>query len=61
MVLYLHNRSSQAKLLKIDEAEEVYNVDKNKTNSITKTFFLKHYVDFGYDDCSPENFLLNHF
>ena len=60
MVLYLHNRSSQVKLLKIDEAEEVYNVIENKTNSITNIFFLKYYLDLGYGDCSLERFFLNH-
>ena len=40
-LLCLHNRSSQAKLLKTDKADEVFNVTKNKTNSITDIFFLK--------------------
>ena len=58
MVLYLHNRSSQVKLLKIDEAEEVYNVIENKTNSITNIFFLKYYLDLGYGDCKHSELLV---
>ena len=60
MVLYLHSRSSQVNLLKIDKTEEVYNVIENKTNSITNISFLKYYLDLRYGDCSLENFFLNH-
>ena len=47
MLVYLYNRSSQAKLLKTDEADEVLNVADNKTNSITDIIFLKYYFDLG--------------
>ena len=39
MLLSLYNRSSQAKLLETDEADEVFNVAENKTNSITDILF----------------------
>ena len=39
--------SSQAKLLETDEADEVFNVAENKTNSITDILFLKYYFDLG--------------
>ena len=42
MLLYLYNRSSQAKLLKTDEADEVFKVAENKTTSITDIFFQKN-------------------
>ena len=47
MLLCLYNRSSQAKLLKTDEADKVFNVAENKTNSITDISFLKYYFDLG--------------
>ena len=47
MLLCLYNRSSQAKLLETDEADEVFNVAENKTNSITDIFFRKYYLDLG--------------
>ena len=47
MVLCLHNRSSQTKLLKADKTDEDFNVTENKTNSITDILFLKYYVDLG--------------
>ena len=59
--MVLHNRSSQAKLLKIDEAEEIFNVTENKTNSITDISFLKYYLDLGYCDCSLEKFFSESF
>ena len=45
MLLFLYNRSSQAKLLETDKADEAFNVAKNKTNSITDIFFWKNYLD----------------
>ena len=45
MLLCLYDRSSQAKLLKTDEADEVFNVAQNKTVSITDISFLKYYFD----------------
>ena len=45
MLLCLYNRSSQAKLLETDKADEVFNVAENKTNSITDIFFQKYYLD----------------
>ena len=42
MLLCLYNRSGQAKSLKTDEADEVFNVTENKIDSITDIFFLKH-------------------
>ena len=47
MLLCLYNRSSQAKLLETDKADEVFNVAENKTNSITDIFFRKYYLDLG--------------
>ena len=47
MLLSLYNRSSQAKLLETDEADKVFNVAENKTNSITDIFFWKYYLDLG--------------
>ena len=47
MLLSLYNRSSQAKLLKTDETDEVFNVTQNKTNSITDIFFRNYYLDLG--------------
>ena len=47
MLLSLYNRSSQAKLLETDEADEVFNVAENKKNSITDIFFRKYYLDLG--------------
>ena len=41
IALCLSNRNSKAKLLKIDEADEVLNVTENKANSIRDIFFLK--------------------
>ena len=32
---------------KTDEADEALNITKNKTNSITDIFFLKHSLDLG--------------
>ena len=46
-MLCLHNRSSRAKLLKTDEADEALKITENKTNSNTDNFFLKHYLDVG--------------
>ena len=37
--------SDQAKSLKTDEVDEVFNITENKTNRITDIFFLKHYLD----------------
>ena len=45
MLLCLYNRSGQAKSLKTDEADEVFNVTENKINSVTDIFFLKYYLD----------------
>ena len=42
MLLCLYNRSGQAKSLK-----KVFNVTKNKANSITDIFLLKYYLDLG--------------
>ena len=47
MLLCLCNRSGQAKSLKTGKADEVFNVTKNKTNSITDIFLLKYYLDLG--------------
>ena len=47
MLLCLYKRSGQVKSLKTDEADEVFNVTENKTNSITDIFFLKYYLDLG--------------
>ena len=47
MLLCLYNRSSQAKLLKKDEADEVFNLTENKTNFTKDIFFLKYYLDLG--------------
>ena len=62
MLLCLYNRSGQAKSLKTDEADEVFNVTENKINSITDIFFLKHYLDLLLLQLQPreifsENFL----
>ena len=46
-MLCLHNRSSRAKLLKTDEADEALKITEKKTNSNTDNFFLKHYLDVG--------------
>ena len=46
MLLCLYNRSGQAKSLKTDEADEVFNVTENKINSITDIFFLKKLLRF---------------
>ena len=43
MLLCLYNRISQAKLLETDEADEVFNVAENKTNSMTDIFFPKNH------------------
>ena len=40
-----YNRSGQAKPLKTDEADKVFNVTENKINSIIDIFFLKYYLD----------------
>ena len=45
MLLCLYNRSSQAKLLETDEADKVFNVAENKTNSTTDIFFQRYYLD----------------
>ena len=45
MLLCLYNRSSQAKLLETDEADEVFNVAENKTNSITDIFLRNYCLD----------------
>ena len=37
--------NNQAKSLKKDEADEVFNVTENNINSITGIFFLKYYLD----------------
>ena len=47
MLLCLHNRNGQVKLLKTDKADKVINVTENKINSITGVFFLKYYLDLG--------------
>ena len=47
MLLCLYNRSSQAKWLETDEADEVFNIAANKTNSITDIFFQKYHFDLG--------------
>ena len=47
MLLCLYTRSSQAKLLKTEQADEVFNIAENKTNSITDILFLKYYFDLG--------------
>ena len=47
MLLCLYNRSSQAKLLQTDEADEVFNIAENKKNSTTDIFFRKNYLDLG--------------
>ena len=47
MLLCWYNRSSQVKLLKTNEADQVFNVAENKTNSITDIFFLKNYFELG--------------
>ena len=66
MLLCLYDRSSQAKLLKTDEADEVFNVAQNKTISITDILFLKYYFDleilqlYFWEICS-ENFFKNFF
>ena len=66
MLLCLYDRSSQAKLLKTGEADEVFNVAQNKTISITDILFLKYYFDFEilqlyfWEICS-ENFFKNFF
>ena len=39
MRLCLHNRSSQANILKTDEEDQVFNVAENKTNSIADILF----------------------
>ena len=39
MRLCLYKRSSQAKILKTDEEDQVFNVAENKTNSITYILF----------------------
>ena len=57
-MLCLHNRSSRAKLLKTDEADEALKITENKTNSNTDNFFLKHYLDVGLPRFFlPGNFL----
>ena len=45
MLLCLYNRTSKAKLLETDEADEVFNVTENKTDFITDIFFRKFYLD----------------
>ena len=45
MLLCLCNRRCLAKLLETDEADEVFNVAENKTNSIPDIFFRKYYLD----------------
>ena len=45
MLLCLYKRSGQVKSLKTDEADEIFNVTGNKTNSITGIFSLKYYLD----------------
>ena len=48
MLLCLYNRSSQAKLLETYEADEVFNVAENKTNSITDILFqIEVLLQFG--------------
>ena len=51
MLLCLHNRSSRAKLLTTEEADEAFNVTENKTNSITDVFFLTFYLGLDYYVC----------
>ena len=58
MLLCLYNRISQAKLLKTDEADEVFNVAENKTNSIINIFFLKNYFELGYCNGTTGNIFL---
>ena len=47
ILLSFYNRSSQTKLLKTGETDEVFNVTENKTNFITYIFFRKYYLDLG--------------
>ena len=47
MLLCLYTRSSQAKLLKSEQADEVFKIAEKKKNSITDILFLKYYFDFG--------------
>ena len=58
MLLCLYKRSGQVKLLKTDEADEVFNVTENKTNSITDIFFLKYYLDLGLLQLYSREFFL---
>ena len=37
----------EAKLMKTDEADEIFSVAEIKTNSITDIFFWKYYLDLG--------------
>ena len=53
MLFCLHNRSSQAKFLKTDTADEAFNVTDNKTNSVAGIFFQKYYLDLGLLRLSP--------
>ena len=47
MLLCLYKRSSQAKLLEKDEADEVFNVAENNTNSIADIFLRTYCLDLG--------------
>ena len=58
MLLCLYKGNGRGKSLKTDEADEIFNVTGNKTNSITDIFFLKYYLDWGYCNCTPGNFFL---
>ena len=61
MLLYLHNRSSRAKLLKTDKTDESHNITENKTNSISDIFFLKYYLDLGLLRFSSWEFFSEYF
>ena len=59
MLLSLHNRSSQVKLLKTDEADEAFNVMKIRRIS-SQTFSSRNITQiWGYYVCLPGNFFLN--
>ena len=46
MLLCLYNRSGQAKSLKTDEADEVFNVNENKINSYHRHFLPETLLRF---------------
>ena len=47
MLLYLHNRSSQAKLLKADKADEVFNVTEETDKCHHRHFLPEIVLSFG--------------